>query len=45
MKEEALKEGQRIRDDLSRIDTIVSHVQRDWIEFVRTGHDAYLKAQ
>lgn len=44
MNEEALKEGQRIRDELSRIDTIVSHVQRDWIEFVRTGHDAYLKA-
>lgn len=44
MKGEALKEAQRIRDELRQIGTIVSHVQRDWSEFVRTGHDAYLKA-
>jgi len=40
----ALKEAKRIRDELSQIDTVVSHVQRDWNEFVRKGDDAYLKA-
>ena len=44
MKEKALKEAKRIHDELSQIDTIVSHVKRDWNEFVRTGDDAYLKA-
>ena len=43
MKEKALKEAKRIHDELSQIDTIVSHVKRDWNEFVRTGDDAYLK--
>jgi len=44
VKEKALKEAKRIHDELSQIDTIVSHVKRDWNEFVRTGDDAYLKA-
>ncbi len=44
MRGKALKEAKRIRDELSQIDTIVSHVKRDWNEFVRTGDDAYLKA-
>ena len=44
MREKALKEARRIHDELSQIDTIVSHVKRDWNEFVRTADDAYLKA-
>ncbi|NQT55760.1 MAG: hypothetical protein HQ551_05995 [Desulfobacteraceae bacterium] len=44
MREKALKEAKRIHDELSQIDTIVSHVKRDWNEFVRTADDAYLKA-
>jgi hypothetical protein len=44
VKGEALKQAQRIRDELRQIGIMVSHVQRDWSEFVRTGHDAYLKA-
>lgn len=32
MKEKALKEAKRIHDQLSQIDTIVSHVKRDWNE-------------
>lgn len=44
MRGKALKEAKRIRDELSQIDTVVSHVQRDWNEFVRKGDDAYLKA-
>ena len=37
MKENASKEINRIRDELSQIDTVVRHAQRDWIEFVRKG--------
>jgi len=44
VREKALKEARRIHDELSQIDTIVSHVKRDWNEFVRTADDAYLKA-
>ena len=44
MIEKALKEAKRIHDELSQIDTIVSHVKRDWNKFVRTADDAYLKA-
>lgn len=44
MREKALKQARRIHDELSQIDTIVSHVKRDWNEFVRTADDAYLKA-
>ena len=44
MRGKALKEAQRIHDELEQIDTIASHVKRDWDEFVRTADDAYLKA-
>lgn len=44
MKEEALMEMERIQDELSQIDAIVSHAQRDWNEFSLKGDDAYLKA-
>jgi archaellum component FlaC len=44
VKVKSLKEAKRISDELSQIETIVSHVKRDWNEFVRTGDDAYLKA-
>lgn len=37
MKEDVFKEINRIRDELSQIDTIVSHAQRDWNEFIRKG--------
>ena len=42
--EKASKEARRIQHELGLIDTIVSHVQRDWDNFVRTGDEAYLKA-
>ncbi len=44
MRGKALKEAQRIHDELEQIDTIASHVKRDWDEFVRTADDACLKA-
>ena len=44
MKEKALKEGRRIRDELRQVETIVSHSEDDWKKFVLTGDDAYLKA-
>ena len=44
MKKEASKEIERINVELHQIDKVVSHVQRDWNEFVRKGDEAYLKA-
>jgi hypothetical protein len=44
VKEGALKEIERIEDELHQIDTIVSHVQHDWHEFILKGEEAYLKA-
>ncbi len=44
MKERIPKEIERIQDELSQIDTIVSHAQHDWHEFIRKGEEAYLKA-
>ena len=44
MKEKALKEARRIRDELRQVETIVSHSEDDWKKFVLTGDDAYLKA-
>jgi len=44
VKEGALKEIERIQDELYQIDTIVSPAQRDWYEFIRRGDEAYLKA-
>ena len=44
MKEEAFKEIERIQDELSQLDTIVSHAHRDWNEYARKGEEAYLKA-
>ena len=44
MKEEALREVERIQDELRQIETIVSHAQHDWNEFIRKGEEAYLKA-
>ncbi len=44
MKKEAFKEVERIHDELSQIDTIVSHAQQDWNEFIRKSEEAYLKA-
>jgi hypothetical protein len=44
VKEQALKEARRIRDELKQVETIVSHSERDWEKFVLTGDDAYLKA-
>jgi len=44
VKEEAFKVIERILDELRQIDTIVSHAQRDWNEFIRYGEEAYLKA-
>ena len=37
MKEKALKEARRIRDELKQVETIVSHSERDWERFVLTG--------
>jgi hypothetical protein len=44
VKEDVFKEINRIRDELSQIDTIVSHAQRDWNEFIRRSDEAFLKA-
>ena len=44
MREKALKEAGRIRDELSQVEMIVSHSEEDWKKFVLTGEDAYLKA-
>jgi hypothetical protein len=44
VKSRGSQEARRIRDELQQIATIVTHVERDWKEFARTGDDAYLKA-
>jgi DNA polymerase III delta prime subunit len=44
VKENVFKEINRIRDELSQIDIIISHALRDWNEFIRNSDEAYLKA-
>ena len=40
MKDDVIKEINRIRYELSQIDTIVSHSLRDWNEFIRKSDEA-----
>lgn len=43
MKEKASKQAKQIRDELARIDSIVSNILSDWNGFLRKGDDVYLK--
>jgi hypothetical protein len=36
--------AKRIRDELAEEKMVLAHVERDWLKFVETGDDAYLKA-
>jgi hypothetical protein len=36
--------AKRIRDELAEEKVVLAHVERDWLRFVETGDDAYLKA-
>jgi hypothetical protein len=40
----AVKEADRIRNELMQIERAVSNAQDDWNKFIRTGDDAFLKA-
>ncbi len=40
MKDRALKEAERIRNELNQIERMVSHVERDWQNFITLGDDA-----
>ena len=42
--ERAIKEAERIRNELVQVERVISNAQTDWKKFVTSGDDAFLKA-